>query len=74
MSKFIKIVIQEIMQNERANISDFVYLNRGGFSRVFCIIDKVIKIETKIGSKTIKCLRMSNYHFIKIVNEKILEK
>jgi len=37
-------------------------------------LDKVIKIETKIGSKTIKCLRMNNYHFIKIVNEKILEK
>ena len=36
--------------------------------------DKVIKIESKVGRKTIKCLRMNNYHFIKIVNEKILEK
>lgn len=37
-------------------------------------VDNVIKIETRIGSKTIKCLRMNNYHFIKIINEKLLEK
>ena len=35
-------------------------------------INRVIKIETKIGNKTLKCLRMNNYHFIKIINEKIL--
>ena len=37
-------------------------------------IDDVIKIETKIESKSIKCLRMNSFHFIKIVNDKILEK
>ena len=37
-------------------------------------IDKVKQIETKIGKKTIKCLRMNSYHFIKIVNDKLLEK
>ena len=36
--------------------------------------DNVIKIETKVGRKTIKCLRMNDYHFIRIVNDKILEK
>ena len=37
-------------------------------------LDNVIKIETKIKGKTIKCLRMNDYHFIKIINEKILSK
>lgn len=37
-------------------------------------LDNVIKIETKISNKTIKCLRMNDYHFIKIINDKILEK
>ena len=37
-------------------------------------IDDVIKIETKIESKSIKCLRMNSFHFIKIANDKILEK
>lgn len=37
-------------------------------------IDDVIKIETKIECKSIKCLRMNSFHFIKIVNDKILEK
>ena len=35
-------------------------------------LDNVIKIETKISGKTIKCLRMNDYHFIKIINDKIL--
>ena len=37
-------------------------------------IDKVKQIETKIGKKTIKCLRMNSYHFVKIVHDKLLEK
>ena len=37
-------------------------------------IDNVIKIETKIQNKSIKCLRMNDFHFIKVVNDKILEK
>jgi NAD+ kinase len=37
-------------------------------------IDKVKEIETKIGKKTIKCLRMNSYHFVKIVHDKLLEK
>ena len=37
-------------------------------------IDNVIKIETKINGKNIKCLRMNDFHFIKVVNDKILEK
>jgi NAD+ kinase len=36
-------------------------------------IKDIIKIETSIGKKTLKCLRMNDYHFIKIVNNKILE-
>lgn len=37
-------------------------------------INNVKKIEVKIASKGIKCLRMNDFHFIKIVNSKILEK
>lgn len=37
------------------------------------VIENVIKIETKIGNKVIKCLRMNDFHFIKVVNSKILE-
>ena len=38
------------------------------------MIDNVSKIETKIDHKTIKCLRMNDFHFIKVINSKILEK
>ena len=37
-------------------------------------IENVIKIETKISKKSIKCLRMNDFHFIKVVNDKLLEK
>ena len=37
-------------------------------------IDDVLKVETKVGTRHIKCLRMNDYHFIKIVNDKLLEK
>ena len=37
-------------------------------------IENVIKIETKIANKSIKCLRMNDFHFIKVVNDKLLEK
>jgi NAD+ kinase len=37
-------------------------------------IENVIKVETKIANKSIKCLRMNNFHFIKVVNDKLLEK
>lgn len=36
-------------------------------------IDNVLKIETKISKKTIKCIRMNDFHFIKVVKDKILE-
>ena len=35
-------------------------------------LDNVIKIETKITDKKIKCLRMNDFHFIKVVNNKVL--
>ncbi len=41
---------------------------------VIHVIDKVIKIETKIENKSISCLRMNDFHFIKVINTKILEK
>ena len=37
-------------------------------------IDNVNRIETKVGDRSIKCIRMNDYHFIRIVNDKILEK
>ena len=37
-------------------------------------IENVIKVETKISNKSIKCLRMNDFHFIKVVNDKLLEK
>lgn len=37
-------------------------------------IKDAIKIETKLGNKKIKCIRMNDFHFIKVVNNKILEK
>lgn len=37
-------------------------------------IDNVKKVETKVGNRSIKCLRMTDYHFIKIVNDKLLVK
>ena len=36
-------------------------------------IKNAIKLESKIGTKTIKCLRMNDFHFIKVINNKILE-
>ncbi len=38
------------------------------------LVDNVIKLETKIDGKTIKCLRMNDFHFIKVINNKILSK
>ena len=38
------------------------------------LIDNVIKVETKIDKKRIKCLRMNDFHFIKVINNKILSK
>ncbi|MBR1416189.1 MAG: NAD(+)/NADH kinase [Bacilli bacterium] len=37
-------------------------------------INDVIKVETKIDKKTIKCIRMKDFHFIKVVNNKLLER
>ena len=36
-------------------------------------LNNVTKIESKIAKKKIKCLRMNDYHFIHIVNSKILK-
>ena len=38
------------------------------------IVNNVNKIEVKISNKNIKCLRMNDFHFIKVVNKKIIEK
>lgn len=38
------------------------------------IVDDVIRIETVISDKFIKCIRMNDFHFIKVVNNKILSK
>ena len=37
-------------------------------------LDNVYKVENKISKEGIKCLRMNEFHFIKIVNQKIIEK
>lgn len=37
-------------------------------------IKDAIKLVTKLGRKKIKCIRMNDFHFIKVVNNKILEK
>lgn len=39
---------------------------------VSCLINDVVKIETKINDKKIKCLRMQDFHFIKVINNKVL--
>ncbi len=44
------------------------------FDGVDIEIDNVIKVETKVCEKTIKCIRMNDYHFIKLVNNKIIGK
>lgn len=36
------------------------------------IYDDVLKIETSVSKKKIKCIRMNNYNFIDIVNDKFL--
>ena len=37
-------------------------------------LDNINKIKIKISNKKIKCLRMNDHHFIKIVNSKIIKK
>lgn len=36
------------------------------------VYDNVLKIETSVSKKKIKCIRMNNYNFINIVNDKFL--
>ena len=36
-------------------------------------INNVLKVESKIDKKKIKCLRMHEFHFIKVINSKILK-
>ena len=38
-----------------------------------CVYDNVIKIETIMKDKTIKCLRNKDYNFIKKINEKFIK-
>lgn len=35
--------------------------------------DNVLRIETKTSKKQLKCLRMNDFHFAKVINQKILE-
>ena len=37
-------------------------------------IDNVVKVMTKVGKKNIKCIRMNDFHFVKVLNNKILAK
>lgn len=37
------------------------------------MVDDVIRIENMISRKSIKCLRMNDFHFIKVINNKILQ-
>ena len=46
-----------------------LFIQIDGVNRVFHDVER---IESKISSKKIKCLRMNEYHFIKIVNDKLL--
>lgn len=48
-----------------------LFIQVDGVNKLF---DSVIKVETKIGKKSIKCLRMNDFHFIKVINNKILSK
>lgn len=41
---------------------------------VINMIDDVIKLETVINKKKIHCLRMNDFHFIKVINDKLLDK
>ena len=52
-----------------------------GYNKLYFMVDGVNKcfdnverIETRINPKGIKCLHMKDFHFIKVVNDKILEK
>lgn len=36
--------------------------------------DNVLKIESRVKINAIKCLRMNEFHFIKVINKKIIEK
>lgn len=38
------------------------------------LINNVIKVETKVGDKRIKCLRMNDFHFVKVISNKVLSK
>jgi len=72
-SLIVPVIIPEdktiILPTEKGN--DDLFLMIDGVNKEF---DNVIKIETKVGSRTIRCLRMNDYHFIKRINEKMLEK
>lgn len=48
-----------------------MFIQVDGVNKLF---DNVIKVETKIDGKSIKCLRMNDFHFIKVINNKILSK
>lgn len=46
-----------------------LFIQVDGVNKVF---DNVVKIETTIGKKVIKCIRMNDFHFIKVINSKII--
>jgi NAD+ kinase len=47
-----------------------LYFMIDGVNKVF---DNVEKVETRLNPKGIKCLHMKDFHFIKVINDKILE-
>lgn len=58
--------IIEIIPNNKTNL--FIQVDGKAIN-----LNGVEKIESKISKKKIKCLRMNDYHFIHIVNSKILK-
>lgn len=63
-----KVITMKVLDNPKFNNLFFM------IDGVSYEIDNVLRVETKICNKTIKCLRMNDYNFIKLVNNKILGK
>lgn len=50
------------------NFDDVFVMNDGVQNK----INDILKIEVSIAPNTIKCIRMNDFHFVKVINEKIL--
>lgn len=54
----------------KGNINNLFFMNDGRNIE----INGVLKIESIIEQKKIKCIRMNDFHFIKVINKKIIDK